>query len=400
MSKLNELIAQLCPEGVVFSPLVSVADVLYGFPCDASLFNTDGMGMPLARIRDVLAGKTDTYTIEQVPERYILSRGDLLVGMDGNFHVANWKTDGGILCQRVCKIYSKDEAILLNGFLSHLLKPIMKRLEDNKQGGTVKHLLDKDIKAITIPVPPVPVQSEIVRILDNFTELTAGLTAELEAETIARGKQYEYYRERLLTHNSNVPVLPLRSVVKHSCSGTTPIKSNAAFYEGGTIPWIRTQDVKFNEIHSVEGRITEEAVKKTAAKWIPENCVIVAISGATAGRCAVNKIKATTNQHCLNLEINPELALYRYVYHCVCHKYQELLAKKQGARGDLNSTLILDTEIPIPPLAVQEDIVRILDSFDAICTDLSKGLPAEIEARQKQYEFYRDKLLTFKEYPA
>ena len=60
MSKLNELIAQLCPEGVVFSPLVSVADVLYGFPCDASLFNTDGMGMPLARIRDVLAGKTDT----------------------------------------------------------------------------------------------------------------------------------------------------------------------------------------------------------------------------------------------------------------------------------------------------------------------------------------------------
>lgn len=152
MSKLNELIAQLCPEGVVFSPLVSVADVLYGFPCDASLFNTDGMGMPLARIRDVLAGKTDTYTIEQVPERYILSRGDLLVGMDGNFHVANWKTDGGILCQRVCKIYSKDEAILLNGFLSHLLKPIMKRIEDNKQGGTVKHLLDKDIKAITIQI--------------------------------------------------------------------------------------------------------------------------------------------------------------------------------------------------------------------------------------------------------
>lgn len=97
------------------------------------------------------------------------------------------------------------------------------------------------------------------------------------------------------------------------------------------------------------------------------------------------------------MEIDPSQALYQYVYYCVCSKYQELLAKKQGARGDLNSSLILETEIPVPSLSVQQRIVNILGNFDAICSDLTVGLPAEIEARQKQYEHYRDKLLTFQE---
>lgn len=183
----------------------------------------------------------------------------------------------------------------------------------------------------------------------------------------------------------------------HSCSGATPKKSNSEYYVGGTVPWIRTQNVTFNNIYSVDSFITEQAVQETAAKWIPENCVIVAISGASAGRCAINKIKATTNQHCLNMEIDSSKALYKYVFHCLCNQYEELLSKKQGARGDLNSSLILETMIPVPPLEQQQRIVDILDRFDALCNDISSGLPAEIEARQKQYEYYRDKLLTFKE---
>ena len=138
-------------------------------------------------------------------------------------------------------------------------------------------------------------------------------------------------------------------------------------------------------------------MEETAAKWIPENCVIVAISGATAGRCAINKIKATTNQHCLNMQIDAEKALYKYVYYCICSKQDELISKKQGARGDLNSSLILGIKIPVPKLEIQKKIVHVLDNFDAICTDLNIGLPAEIEARQKQYEYYRDLLLTFAE---
>ena len=193
----------------------------------------------------------------------------------------------------------------------------------------------------------------------------------------------------------NIPLLELRSVVKKSCSGSTPTKGNSEYYTNGKIPWIRTQDVRFNEITGVDGYITEKALAETAVKWIPKNCVIVAISGATAGRCAINKIKATTNQHCLNLEIDEKKALYKYIYYCVYSKYDELISRKQGARGDLNSSLVLSLNIPVPSLDVQKRVVNVLDNFDAICSDLNIGLPAEIEARQKQYEFYRDALLTY-----
>lgn len=97
------------------------------------------------------------------------------------------------------------------------------------------------------------------------------------------------------------------------------------------------------------------------------------------------------------MEIDNSKALYKYVYYCVSSQYQELLSRKQGARGDLNSSLILGMQIPVPSLEEQHRIVSILDRFDALCNDLTSGLPAEIAARQKQYEYYRDKLLSFPE---
>ena len=100
------------------------------------------------------------------------------------------------------------------------------------------------------------------------------------------------------------------------------------------------------------------------------------------------------------MEIDDFKALYKYVYYCVASQYQELLAKKQGARGDLNSSLILGLKIPLPSIEEQARIVSILDRFDALCNDLTQGLPAEIAARQKQYEYYRDKLLSFPEVKA
>ena len=276
------------------------------------------------------------------------------------------------------------------------------------------------IKKEKVSIPPLDVQNRIVNVLDNFEKICSDLNIGLPAEIEARQKQYEYYRDKLLTFAETgntilsraeqsralikllqyvfgYAVVSLQDVVKNSCSGGTPKKGVSEYYEDGNIPWLRTQEVVFRDICKTECFITESAVKNSAAKWIPENCVIVAISGATAGRCAINKIPLTTNQHCLNLEVDPEMALYRYVYYCICAKQEELLAKKEGARGDLNSTRILSLQIDLPSIEEQKRIVSILDRFDTICNDLTSGLPAEIEARQKQYEFYRDKLLSFKE---
>lgn len=151
------------------------------------------------------------------------------------------------------------------------------------------------------------------------------------------------------------------------------------------------------DIWDTQMRITERAVKETSARWIPENCVIVAISGATAGRSAVNRIPLTTNQHCCNFEIDPAQANFRYVFYWVRSQYEQIKSLGRGARSDLSAALIKGVRIPLPPLEDQARTVAILDKFDALVNDLSVGLPAELAARRQQYEYYRDRLLTFEE---
>lgn len=143
--------------------------------------------------------------------------------------------------------------------------------------------------------------------------------------------------------------------------------------------------------------ITDEGLKNSSAKWIPENCVIVAMYGATAGKSAINKIPVTTNQACCNLQVNEEIAMYKYVYYWVCREYKNLKALGQGSQNNINAGVIKSYKIPIPSLEHQKYIVDMLDRFNVLTNDISEGLPAEIEAREKQYAYYRDKLLTFEE---
>jgi type I restriction enzyme, S subunit len=263
-------------------------------------------------------------------------------------------------------------------------------------------------KLVDIPVPiPCPenpkksleIQAEIVSILDAFTAMTAELATELNL----RKKQYNYYRDKLLTFSDDeVEWKTLGDVTKKWYSGGTPTARNPEYYDGGDIPWLRTNEVKFADIQETEIKVTPAALKNSSAKWIPENCVIIAISGATAGRSAINKIPLTTNQHCGCLEIDSTKALYRYVFHWVSFNYENIKSLGQGARGDLNSTIIKNFKLPIPyannprkSLEEQARIVAILDKFDVLTNSVTEGLPREIELRQKQYEYYRDLLLSF-----
>jgi type I restriction enzyme S subunit len=279
-----------------------------------------------------------------------------------------------------------------NRYIFHFLKLNQERLMNKQHGAGIPALRTNEILDIPIPIPPLSVQKEIVRMLDTFTALTAELTAELTA----RKKQYSFYREQLLSFKEGeVEWKTLGEVVIKSYSGSTPRAGDPKYYNNGTIPWLRTQEVKFTDITNTDIKISELAVEQTSAKWIPVNCVIIAISGATAGRSAINKIPLTTNQHCLCLEINSEKTLYRYVFHWVSFNYETLKSLGQGARGDLNSSIIKNYKIPVPPLAEQARIVAILDKFDTLTTSISEGLPKEIELRKKQYEYYREQLLMF-----
>lgn len=389
MSKLEQLINELCPNGVEYKAVEDVATITRGRVISKDYINNNQGDFP------VYSSQT-----ENNGELGCISTYDF----DGEY--LTWTTDGanaGSVFYRtgkfsitnVCGLIKISDTNILTRFLYFVLYVEAKKHVNYGMGNP--KLMSNVMAKIKVPLPQVPIQEEIVRILNKFTKLTAELTAELTV----RKQQYEYYRDELLSKNTNKK--SLKQIAISSRSGGTPLKSNKDYYENGTIPWLRTKEVVFNEINKTDCFITELAVQETSAKRIPENCVIVAISGASAGRCAINKIPLTTNQHCLAIEINPEVALYKYVFYCVCNQYDDLIAKKEGARGDLNSSRILGLEIPIPypedkekSLAEQQRIVDILDRFNKLCNDISEGLPAEIEARQKQYEYYRDKLLTFK----
>ena len=246
-----------------------------------------------------------------------------------------------------------------------------------------------------IPIPPLSVQTEIVKILDALTALTSELTSEL----ILRQKQYEYYREKLLSEEELGKVgfewKTIDEISKKISSGGTPTTSNNGYYDNGTIPWLRTQEVDFKEIWDTNIKITEDGLNNSSAKWIPANCVIVAMYGATVGKTAINKIPLTTNQACANIEINDKLACYRYIFHYLTSKYEYIKSLGSGSQTNINAQIIKKLKVPVPPIEEQQRIVSILDKFETLTNSITDGLPLAIEQSQKRYEYYRELLLSF-----
>ena len=248
-----------------------------------------------------------------------------------------------------------------------------------------------DTDKFLIPIPPLDVQAEIVRILDAFTAITAELTAELNM----REKQYQYYRDKLLTFSDNeVEWKTLGNIALKISSGGTP-KTGVAEYYDGNIPWLRTQEVNFGEIWETDIKITELGLKNSSARMIPANCVIVAMYGATVGKVGINKIPMATNQACANIQVNEKLANYRYVFHVLKSKYQYIKSLGTGSQTNINAQIVKNLEIPIPTLNEQKRIANILDKFEALTHSITEGLPKEIALRQQQYEYYREQLLDF-----
>ena len=192
------------------------------------------------------------------------------------------------------------------------------------------------------------------------------------------------YIEKLL-NGAEVKWMTVEEISKNISSGGTP-RSNVAAYYGGNIPWLRTQEVNFREIWDTGIKITEEGLNSSSAKYIPANCIIVAMYGATVGRVGINKIPLTTNQACANIEVNDNIAYYRYIYHYLSSQYEYIKSLGAGSQTNINAGIVKKIKVPIPPLYVQEEIVRILDKFTT--------LEAELDCRKRQYEYYRNQLLS------
>ena len=385
MSKLDKMIAKLCPDGVEYRRVGDIAD--YEQPSKYLVKSTDyndDFEIPV-----LTAGQTFIlgYTNEKEGIYNASSEKPVIIFDDftGAFKWVDFPFKAKSSAMKM--ITSKSDVLIR--YLFHLMGFL------NYSSDEHKRLWISVYSELQVPVPPLEVQREIVRVLDSFTLLTAELTAELTA----RKKQYEFYRDKLLSHDRNYPMKPLADLGKWS-GGKTPSMSEKSFWEQGTIPWISSKDMKASTLVDTQDHITEKAVKEASMTVYPANSIaVVTRSGILKHTFPVAYVpfETTINQDIKMLVVNEDI-LPRYAFHLIQGKGKDILVKtkKQGGTVDsLDFQKVLAYKVPVPSKDIQSRLVEVLDNFEFICTDLNIGLPAEIEARQKQYEYYRDLLLTF-----
>ena len=337
-------------------------------------------------IRILYTTNKEAYAISNEVEGNISEGEVVTIPWGGNVNIQYYKGKFVTADNRIATSNNID--YLSNKFLYYWMLSQKEEIAKMYRGAGIQHPSMLSVLSMSIPIPSLEEQTRIVEILDTFTSAIDNLKEQIAQ----RRKQYEYYRDQLLDleGKEGVEMKSIKDVCRKICSGGTPSTSKHEYY-GGSIPWLRTQEVDWKEIYDTEIKITEEAIANSSAKIIPENCVIIAMYGATAAKSAINKIPLSTNQACCNLEIDNKKAMYKYVFYWLCKEYQNLKAMGEGSQNNINGQKVKDYPIPIPSLTEQQRIVSILDTFEASINNLEQ----QLAQREKQYEYYRNKLLTF-----
>lgn len=407
MSKLQELIQRLCPDGVEYKKLGEVAEVGTG---SSDKKDADANGSYPFFVRSKIVERHNCF---EYNEEAVIIPGE--GGIGEIFHYINGPY---ALHQRVYRIHFTSTSVNTRFAYYYLFAHFKCFIMKKAVSATVTSIRKPMIETFPLAVPPLEVQEEIVRILDSFSDYAAELQAELQA----RKEQYEYYRNLLLTFNPagcageaddeqegcvttrgghSYPIQwKTMGEVFEMRNGYTPSKSNNSFWDNGTIPWFRMEDIRENGriLSDAIQHITPEAVK---GKGLFEANTFILATTATIGEHALIIADSLANQQFTNLKVrkslsNSFLTKYLYYYMFIVDEFCKNNTNVSGfASVDMGK--LKRMPIPIPPLELQEKIVAILDRFETLVNDLSEGLPAEIAAVKEQYEYYRNRLLTFKE---
>ena len=397
MSKLDELIRGLCPDGVEYKILGEIAvDIYRGAGITRDQVTAEGT--PCVRYGEIYTtyGVWFDKCVSHTDESKLLSKkyfehGDILFAITGE----------SVDDIAKCCAYIGHEKCLAGGdivvlkhnqnpkYLSYALATTDARQQKSK--GKVKskvvHSSVPAIREIKVPIPPIEIQREIVRILDDYTENIVELQNQLTAEITARQKQYEFYRDKLLTFDvlrGGTIDFRWRMLCEIADISTGNSNTNEAVEDGKYPFFVRSQEpLRKNDFEY------DEAAIITAGDGVGVGKVYHYIEG-----------KYALHQRAYRIHINTPEVVPKYYFHYMKAKFLPYIQKTmfQGSVASIRRPMLNAFPVPVPPLDVQNRIVNVLDNFEKICSDLNIGLPAEIEARQKQYEYYRDKLLSFKEH--
>lgn len=389
MSKLEELIAELCPDGVEYKKLKEVAQISAG----GDLPRNYAKGQKVATEQypyPIYSNGTEGGALYGFTDSYKIEKEAVTVSARGTIGYHEVRAGKFTPIVRLITLIA-DESKITTKFLHYAL--YIAGIEGVTTG--IPSLTVPMLGKFTIPIPPLPVQNEIVRILDNFTELTA----ELKTQLAARKKQYEYYRNRLLTFKNSTPRIRLGDICTVITKGTTPKN-----YHSSGIAFIKTEAFDGSRIDLGKLSYVNEETHFGFLKRsiLQADDILITIAGATIGKCALvpkNILPANTNQALAIIRLAEGNSKKYVLYLLQSNHMKEYMQSniKGSAQPNLNLKQLNDFIIPLPSIEEQQRIVAILDRFDTLCNDISTGLPAEIAARTKQYEYYRDKLLTFPE---
>lgn len=365
MSKLSQLIEEYCPNGVEVKKVKDVYRRIKGTPITAkkmkAISNVDGEIKIFAGGRTVInAYERDipNANITRVPAVLVQSRGVIdVVFYDKPFTFKNemWA-------------YTSDDIDAVK-FLYYVLKNNIHFFRDSAAGmGSLPQISLPVTEDFLIPVPPLEVQCEIVRILDNFTELTA------------RENQYKYYRNYLLDYDAMIK------------ADKKPLGQCCTLKAGKAIPAVEISEYQTEEFrYPCYGANGQRGYTRTYNQS-GKHCLI-GRQGALCGNVCYAMGDFYATEHAVVVSHGEEID-DRYMYHLLMAANLNQY-KTAGAQPGLSVSRLEMVNVVIPKIEIQRRIAYVLDSFEAICSDLNIGLPAEIEARQKQYEFYRDALLTY-----
>jgi type I restriction enzyme S subunit len=385
MSFLDELVSLHCPEGVSKLRIGEVLDVFNGYAFDAGAFNNEKNGLPLIRIRDVNSGFSNTFFSGNYEDKYLVQNGDLLIGMDGDFRITQWTHGTGLLNQRVCRL--QNFRGVLASYILHFLQPELTYIQSAANSGTVNHLSSKQIAEILIPVPPLEVQAEVVSILDKIAELRTSLMLELKSREV----QYEHYRYQLLKcEGIDFEELELGSFGR--------VLMCKRIMKDETAP---VGDVPFFKIGTFGGKpdafITREKFNEFRSKYpFPSVGSLLISAAGTIGRVVRYNGEDSYFQdsNIVWLDHDESVVLNDYLFHC--YKTAKW-STDTGSIPRLYNSNILKLKIKVPSLEEQRKIANFLGLFEDLVNDPINGLVAEIKDRSRQYDYYRDRLFSFKE---
>ena len=379
----------------------------------------------------IFAGGKTTANIDEcnIDKKYIIKKPSIIVKSRGNIDFEFY--DKPFSHKNELWSYSSNDDNILNiKYLYYYLKKNIKYFEDKAISGKLPQISTGITDNYKIWMPSIIIQNKIVKILDRFQELLSDTKGLLPLEIEQRRKQYEYYREKLLTFDSicartnertnertlitkqylrlideaaEVAGIDVSDKVEWKTLGEISV-GNLTYGSGasaieydGEVRYVRITDIDTN------GNLKEEKFSPSEIEekyFLNYGDILFARSGATVGKNYIHQSgeKSIYAGYLIRLIVNQKLALPKYIYYYInSTEYFKFVenTKSNGSQPNINAKQYSDFKIPLPPLPVQEYIVSILDKFDALVNDLSQGLPKEIELRQKQYEYYREKLLNF-----